>query len=103
MSKKCRACDVIKNLDMFTKHKRNSDGRQSRCKACDSKDYYLNKERHAATGKIYRSTHKDKILKQKKKRYIKSIQDGTNILGYLKKKYTGIPCLECNTIYPFHT
>ena len=102
MNKKCRTCGVIKGLDTFNKHKRNTDGRQSRCKSCDSKDYYLNKERHVATGKIYQNIHKDKISKNKKKRYIKDIQNGTNILGYLKKKYTGMSCLDCNELYSFH-
>ena len=102
MSKTCSVCGIIKSLDMFTKHKRNVDGKQSQCKSCDSKYYYLNKERYAETGKIYRDKNKDKLSNNKKKKYIKDIQNGTNILGYLIKKYTEIPCLDCNIIHPFH-
>ena len=102
MTKLCPDCKVVKNLDMFNNHKRNKDGKQSRCRTCNSEEYYLNKERYFFTGKRYRDENKEKILSQKKKRYANDIINGINILGYLKDKYEDIPCLNCNNVYPFY-
>ena len=55
--KVCRKCHETKPLDGFNRDKGRSDGRRSRCKACDS-------ERHAA----YRAANAEKIAAYQRRR-----------------------------------
>ena len=69
VKKQCAKCKRSKRLDLFFTSKRNVDGRQSRCKACATKDAKArmlipkNKKRDRKTQKIYHS--KPEVKKRK--------------------------------------
>jgi len=58
--KKCSACNKLKTVGEFGKHKQSKDGIRNICKACDRK-----------RRRVYYQNHREKILQYQKKYYRK--------------------------------
>lgn len=71
-TKVCNTCERSAGLDAFSKNKQNKDGRNNRCKSCDSeykrKYYVKNKKRIDAKNKRY-ATEKKEEIKQYQRLY----------------------------------
>lgn len=100
MQKKCSKCKQIKDLSLFTKHKRHADGHSSECKECKNSarrtDEYREKERIRAKEYYYKNIDKKKLeaskfrKSEKGKRYIKD--------EYLRRLYN-ITIDEYNSLF----
>jgi hypothetical protein len=58
-TKKCKKCNITKDIDNFTKNNRNNDKLDSNCKECLKKKYNQNKEKNLESQKIWRENNKD--------------------------------------------
>lgn len=116
MSKVCTKCKTSIPLSGFYNDRRRLDGLTSECKSCaiarstawklDNKDefqkyskryYKNNKKAFKIQGKKNYKKHKDKISAK----YVSNKANGTNIIGWLILKYEGVPCLDCNRVFPW--
>ncbi|MCB8912058.1 HNH endonuclease [Rhodococcus rhodochrous] len=65
MTKTCRRCNKVKNLDESGPDRRTRDGRRSYCKRCQSEDrrkrYHANPERELPRQREYRVENRDRI------------------------------------------
>ena len=66
-SKVCGTCQARKPLEMFSRHKGQSDGRQRRCKSCVKAWYAENREAVIARVSDYKAANTDRVLEAKKK------------------------------------
>lgn len=71
-TKRCSACSVEKSTEEFRKEKRTSIGLQSRCRECERRYYYENKERILAAQKAYNTRNSKKITERQAAWYIKN-------------------------------
>lgn len=62
-TKFCTKCKTEKAIEMFSKHSRYKDGRQSHCKACHAKYQESNREKILEQRRAYREANKEKIRK----------------------------------------
>lgn len=64
-TKKCKKCDIEKDICEFNAHNQTKDGKRSRCKDCtkeEQRQYYKNnKEKENKRAKEYKSNNKAKI------------------------------------------
>ena len=60
MEKKCKKCNVVKDVSEFYKAKTTKDGFGSGCKSCLKKYYKANKEKLKLKSKEYYKHNKDK-------------------------------------------
>ena len=75
-----------------------------------------NKEKISLRTKAFRKTHRKEANDRSKQYYINNtkhvlarqkgyreinIKNGTSVQGWVLHKYNGIPCLDCNMVYPF--
>ena len=118
MSKVCTRCQVEKPFSEFHKDKNRKDGHHYTCRVCCAasnkvmywKDPEKTRARNRATyaanieinrnkDRKYRVKNRNKINKYERKRYKQKQNEGTLIIGWLKLKYQGTPCMDCNGVF----
>ena len=73
MSKRCRVCKEIKNLNKFPKDKKNKDGYSNRCSECNKK-----------ARKDWYKKNRESVLQKEKLRYV---EEAESIKQYQKEYY----------------
>lgn len=73
-TKFCRKCGTVKTRAEFSVQRRNKDGMQSSCKACNAARYAANAEAELAKRAIYYAANSDKIKAREAQRYIKKAE-----------------------------
>ncbi len=112
MTKVCLICKNNKPLEEFHPRPGTPCGYYPYCRLCDNKkkneSYHKRmaedpnySARKAADSRKYRKKYPKKIATANACRRKKGIKDGTIIEGWVAKKYTGIPCLDCWNVFPF--
>ena len=66
MEKKCKKCNVVKDVSEFYKRKVSKDGFRNECKLCRKKYNEENKESLAKSNKAYKEANKEKAVKLRK-------------------------------------
>ena len=61
MEKKCKKCNVVKDVSEFSKAKRNRDGLMNGCKLCQKEYYQANKEKLKEKSRQYNEANKERI------------------------------------------
>lgn len=69
MSKSCKKCGAVKSLKEFSIDRRNPDGRQSRCKACNAEYRRGNINQVRSYARDYHKKNADEIRARKRARY----------------------------------
>lgn len=79
MEKLCKTCNEFKNYDDFYKASKHSDGRQYKCKSCDTGARRINQATPEYRKKVY---SRRKLMIEK-----------------LRKIKESVPCFDCNQYY----
>ena len=93
--KVCSQCEEEKEVSHYAwrnrKHK--SLGRENECAACrrTASRSFRNSRAHTPNSRV----------QVDKKRYLKRKEAGDFILDWLKEQYEGLPCPDCDTVYPW--
>ncbi len=118
----CSLCNIEKEDINFTLHdyvcKDGTQTRRSRCNGCrsaDTRNWYVNhKEQAKASKQIYieknyeviaerrmryRDNHRKEEASRSTRHYRKHKKQKTNLISWIKDKYTGVPCLDCNGVF----
>jgi len=79
MSEKiCNTCEISKSLDDYTTNKRNKDGKDNRCKTCQSEKNKQNREKLRESQKKWREKNPD---------YMKEYEQNPERKEYMKEYY----------------
>lgn len=60
-----------------------------------------NKESIKQQQDLWREKNRDKESERLKASYARNKKNGTSIIGWITKKYQGVPCMDCNGVFPF--
>jgi len=71
-SKVCSKCGESKPWSEFSKRRRNKDGLQGQCKACDKQCYQKNRERVLENWNQYYQENRERVLEKSKQYYQKN-------------------------------
>jgi hypothetical protein len=98
MNKICSKCKEEKSFDNFSKSSSRKDGLNPYCKQCISQNNLLNKEKRAATNRVYYDANKDKISEKAKEHYL----DNREVIIARTKQYADAnreKCKEQSKLY----
>ncbi len=76
--KTCNTCEISKSLDNFTVNNRNKDGKDNRCKTCESEKRKQNRDKLRESQKKWREKNPD---------YMKEYSKKPEIIAYQKEYY----------------
>jgi hypothetical protein len=76
--KTCNTCELSKSLDEYCNNKRNKDGKDNRCKACESERRKQNIEKRREYQKKWREKNPD---------YMKNYEQKPELIAYRKEYY----------------
>ncbi len=109
--KTCTKCNEDKKETEYYTHSGYKEGRTSWCKECQGnykKEYSKGKgkEKIRAYGREYYKKHKtpqwmEEKRIQNRKRYKNMVNDPNFMMGWVKQKYEGIPCMDCYGVFPW--
>ncbi len=91
MSKVCTKCNESKLLSDFQKKKKNKAGLRSWCRSCMTA--YANSYYH-------KNIEKQRKVRREYKRNYKN--EKRTIREWLLSLYEGVPCMDCNGVFPFY-
>lgn len=123
--KTCNQCNIEKEDVKFTlsDHVRKDETQALRshcndCRAAGTRNWYVkHKEQAKASKQIYieknsevvaerRWNYSERTREEARERannhYHTHKRNGTSIIGWLIKKFKGVPCMDCNVVYPYH-
>ncbi len=91
----CNECRASGTRSWYSSHKEQSS--RTRKKYAEE-----NKETLKRKGWEHREKHREEARVRANNHYHTHKRNGTNISSWLAKKYEGVPCTDCDTVYGFH-